>query len=505
VEFPQLQSGFENFYDPAAFEVVHIDVDGASAATLHSLWDPYNTTFPVLVGCNHYSSYGDNTIPYNIVIDGSGILRYSAAGFSASALHNVIQQHLSIPYPIFQLNELVINSDDNGDGRPDPGETVVFDLTISNSPLAVNATNVSVDFSCNQPGITINQGVVSFPDILPNQSATGETSFEFTVDPDAGVFWADFEFSYSADYAGGSVSNTLHYRQRIGREKTLLVDSDGLMQDNEGYAVNALDEIGHGFDLWDSSQNGTVPELDMLAYEKIIWLGGRNTNDLSTSEASGLAAFMDVGGLVVFSSQYASDNSSHDPFFADYFGVEVVNEDGGNIFILESDENDPWFADRQFLIVGSGGANNNEEPDILELTAPAQVFANFTMGSGGVGAAYLSEANYSAFYFGFPIEALRTHSGYPLAYSLAALFDEIFNYYETISAPITPVTDLSISYSDSYISLNWTAPLGSTVFHIYQSSESGVFGLEPIASVTNTNFELEVTETGRSFFNVRAE
>ncbi len=427
-----LQTDFWEVYDHAAFSLVHIDTDNASAAALHAHWDQYNPTFPVLVGCGSlYSQYGDGYIPYNVILDTEGIVRYTDSGFSENTMHNIIDQYMSIDFPALSINEVVFVSDDNGDGRPDGGETVEYELSLMNSPIGVAATNIEVTMSCDDPAVTVLNDYSTFPDADPGDVVTGDDLFSYSVAEGIEPHWATFTFSYSADYTPReTITGDLDYMQRMGRPDLLLVDSDGSADDNEDWAVNALtDELGLEHDVWSGTVDGALAEEEMLRYEQIIWLGGRNEFDISASEAEGLAAFMDRGGLVLLSSQYALDNEDNADFFADYFGVGLVDDDGGSIFVVESEDGDEYFDGIAFVLTGSGGANNNEEPDVIEVTGDGVQFMHWTQGEGGPAAAYEVGETYNAVFAGFPIEAMRLHGSVPESILLHQFFSLVFDFH----------------------------------------------------------------------------
>jgi hypothetical protein len=426
-----LQTDFEEVYDAAAFEVIHIDVDGASSSALHNHWDQHNPTFPVLLNGNPiYSQYGDGYIPFNTLLDTEGVVLYTDSGFAESTLHNLIEANMSVDMPVFTMEALSIVSDDNGDGRPDAGETVDYQVSLKNSPIAVPATNVAVTMNCDDEDVTILNGSVTFPDAEPGDIIAGDATFTFSVADEIAPHWATFYFTYTADYADGSVEETLEYTQRMGRPDLLVVDSDGGDDDNETFAHAALDGMGVEYDTF----MGVIAAEEMSNYSQILWLGGRNQNDLTTAEAAGLATFMDDGGFLIFSSQYATDRSANADFIADYFGVEAVETDGGSIFVADGVEGDAFFDATAFVITGSQGANNNEEPDVLAVTGDAIAFSMWRQGTGGPAAVYTARDNYNAIFCGFAVEASRVHSSVDGSIDMTMFLERAFDFNAQNSA-----------------------------------------------------------------------
>jgi peroxiredoxin len=63
-----------------------------SKSTIRSYISKNGLTYPVLVeGETIYNQYGNNYIPYNVIIDKSQIVRYSSSGFNSSVLLSTIQ------------------------------------------------------------------------------------------------------------------------------------------------------------------------------------------------------------------------------------------------------------------------------------------------------------------------------------------------------------------------------------------------------------------------------
>jgi hypothetical protein len=446
---------------------VHIDVDGASAAALHSHWDVHNPTFPVLLNGNPiYGQYGDGYIPFNSLLDTEGVLIYTGSGFAEGTIADLVEANMSVEFPVFTMDAIEIVADDNGDGRPDAGESVEYQISLRNSPIAVPATNVYMSMNCDDPSVTITNGTVAFPDAAPGAIVGGDATFAFTVAEEMEPHWATFTFTYTADYDGGSVEEVIEYTQRMGRPDLLLVDSDGGTDDNETFAQASLDAMGIEYDLY----SGVISADEISKYSRVLWLGGRNTNDLTTAEAAGLATFMDNGGFLIFSSQYATDRAANAAFFADYFGVEVANADGGSIFVADGIAGDEYFDGTAFVITGSAGANNNEEPDVLSLTGDAVVFSEWRQGDGGPAAVYTQRDNYNAVFMGFALEASRVHGSVAGSMDMAMFLERAFSLDVTSLDPQGPVVAESFQLNHAYpnpfnpvTTLSYTLPTSAVV------------------------------------------
>lgn len=499
-----LQSNFEASYDPNAFEVVHIDTQNLSAAALHQHWDPYDPTFPVLVGCGSiYSQYGDGYIPFNVVIDTEGVLRYRASGFNQAALHNVIQQYLTLPTPFFQVQDLDILTDDNSDGRPDPGETVTFNLTLRNSPIAQSAWGISVAWSTTDGDVTETQASATCPPLSPGQVGTTAPVFSFTVAVDALPHWADFQFQIQSTYAGGSWNQTLSVPQRIARPDLLLVDSDGTLDDNESFAQIALNNMGVAYDMWTPEMDGSLSVPEALAYQRIIWLGGIRNPDINSTERASLEAFLDRGGLLLLSSQYASSDPLNTQFLLLRFGVQITATYGGNIFQAATPANDPWFPDLDFVLTGAVAANNCVHPDVISVVPPTVQMATWQQEAMGPAAAYLIDGGFNSVFCGFPIEALRLFGPLPGSVNLEGFLQRAFALHAANPPqPPDPVTNLILYPGPGLSTLMWTPVANADFYRVYESSHPWEFPPTPVLETTFPFVQLPAGN--RMFYQVKS-
>lgn len=435
-----LQSDFEEVYDPAAFEVVHIDTDNASAAALHNHWDTHDPTFPVLTGCaSLFNQYGAGYIPHNVILDTEGIVRYTDSGFDGNALHSIINQYMSVDFPVFTIQDLTLTDEGNGDGRPDGGETVSLGVTLRNSPIAVPATGTTVTMTCDDPAVTILGGTVAYPAAAPGEVVAGSGVFSFSVAEGIEPHWATFSFHYEAAYGGGTAQGDLPHVQRMGRPDLLVVDSDGGLDDNEVFVQTALDNLGMEADVWYAA--GALTSAELGHYSRMIWLGGVNPSDMSDTEEIAVRDFVAGGGQLLLSSQYVSDNPERLDLLQDLWGLTLVDDDGGNIFLLACPAEDPFFGGAAMVVSGNQAANNTEDPDVFSSDGTATVFASWNQNpvTGQPAAAYTTAPGVKAIFCGFPIEANRVHSSAPGSMTVQGFVERALTYFEGTDMEPTPV------------------------------------------------------------------
>ncbi len=101
-------------------------------------------------------AYGSNTVP---LADGTAILFTTIAPADPS-----------VPWLVVSDVEVDDAFGGNGDGLPQPGETVSLVLTLTNEG-AVAATSLSLVLSSSESAITLNDSTAAFPDVPPGGSS----------------------------------------------------------------------------------------------------------------------------------------------------------------------------------------------------------------------------------------------------------------------------------------------------------------------------------------------
>lgn len=502
LEFPVLQSEFEEVHDPEHFELVSIDVDGQTASYLHSAWDRYNPTFPILMnGTTLFQAYGDGSIPYNVVIDTEGHVRYTRGGYDPNdrSLADAVEQYLPVERPILEFQRLAVVGDDNLDGRPDGGESFGIQLTLRNRTNALAGTGVSVTLSSDDPDLTILQDTVTFPDMAPGDTLAGDAVFSAVVATGIETHLANLVFRWSAASDSGAATGELAATLRLGRPDLLVVDADAA-QPHESYASEALDQLGRAHDLWHVDPATPLTSAEMLKYERIVWLGG-GTSGLAPVQRSGLSTFLEQGGFLLLSSQGMDADPGNAQFLAEVFDASIVEP--GHVFdvvpIVECAAEDLFFGGAH--LVATAGPTG----DVLAAGPSATVIGDYyeyTTGDVvGPAAVHGAGAGARAMYFGFPIEGLGAFpDDVPGSIGLADFLQRAFAW-DAATAPLAAVT-ASIEIVGSALHLSWTASPDATAYRVF--GLDGFGGAESLLlETTDTEATLPATD-GVSLFTVRA-
>jgi M6 family metalloprotease-like protein len=215
----------------------------------------------------------------------------------------------------------------DGDGRPEGGETVRLNCTISNIWLPLNGTTVTG--SVDTAGITFTDDYSYLGDIGTGGSANNYSDpMEFDVDPTfpgrPTIFTLHVEGNTTFD------TYTLDFEVEVwaGEVEILIVDDDsGSVSDYQSYYTDALNSLNQIYDIWDTEDKGDL-DFSFNKYKYLIWYTGDHKTDLFTqAQVESLMSFLDNGGGLFLTSQDAVEvlSLSGDPldsiFLTDYLHV----------------------------------------------------------------------------------------------------------------------------------------------------------------------------------------
>ncbi|MCK4224217.1 MAG: T9SS type A sorting domain-containing protein, partial [candidate division Zixibacteria bacterium] len=251
----------------------------------------------------------------------------------------------------------------DGDGRPEPDETVKLYFALSNT--WADFINAWVIASTDTEGIyfsvdSVNLGDISSGDTVDNFG----DPIEFTVASDFPTKRVNFTLHICGD--GGSYCIDLIKERAVGPTEILLVDDAG---DYQSYYTDALDSIRQIYDIWEAHSKGD-PDFSFNQYEYLIWYtGDHRTSMFTQAQVESLMSFLDNGGKLFLTSQDAVEvlSGSSDPWdtlflnnylhvgYGGYFGEYLIAEQ-------EGDE----IGDGTYIFpLGSPGAQNQTSKDIL--------------------------------------------------------------------------------------------------------------------------------------------
>jgi hypothetical protein len=120
----------------------------------------------------------------------------------------------------------------------------------------------------------------------------------------------------------------------------LLVDDDLNGPDVRAAYTDALDDLGYGYNVWDTNAQGDPAAVDLTGYQHLVWFTGFPYSGTFTPDnEAAVGAFLDAGGNFFFSSQDYLYDFGLTPFGLGYLHIASFTSDvnqttvtGQNVF-----------------------------------------------------------------------------------------------------------------------------------------------------------------------------
>ena len=343
---------------------------------------------------------------------------------------NAYRAVLSMTDPGLVIQESVIDdAGGNGDGRPDPGETVAWTVTLANTPTWQPAENLRVKVFSESPLVAFSQDSVAFGNIAPGESGDNAADpFQFSVAAVDSSWWTTFYLSMEADGAIGDLIDSLDVL--IGRPPVLIVDDDG-GEHFEGSYQRGLDGMGVLYETWDVSAEGKVGEADLMPYDVVIWLTGEEPEStLTQQDQDNLAAYLDAGHFLFLSGQNIGDEIGQSSFFSDYLHVSHIADSVSlDPAVLDGVAGD-LISDGTTLLL-SGSEPQHSPGGIQAIGGGAEIFTYRSNPELAGATRYESSKGYKVVYFAFGYEGIRGTDTYT---SGPVVLKKVMNWFQVATA-----------------------------------------------------------------------
>lgn len=295
----------------------------------------------------------------------------------------------------------------NNNGRLDYNETAGLVLTLKNTYGAV--TNVNATVTSLSSILTITDSSSAFGNMsLGSISSNENDPFILTVGADTSIEFASIKINITAD---GGYQYQKILELPIGQRNILVVnDDDPINSSKISYYTSALDSLQKSYDIWDVQTQGT-PGNDESNYSTIIWYTGEaEQNVLTDTEQSFLENYLNNGGRLFLTGQNIAydlfEQQNGPSFFENYLHASYVQNNSSD-YSLQGVTGDPIGAGEIFIISGSGGANNQNSPDVVTAFSPAQPAILYEAGNQTNQAALYYSGIYQLVYFAFGWEGIN--------------------------------------------------------------------------------------------------
>ena len=310
----------------------------------------------------------------------------------------------------------------NGDGRPQPGETVRLDFTLKNlwSPLG----RVEVTVAADTEGIVITDdqsylGDMNSKDIVDNSL----DPMEFYIPGNFPTRRVYFSFHVSGD-SGAAVTYTADTTVEVwvGNADILIVDDDaGSAQDYSSYYIAAMDSLEEVYGLWDTERKAD-PDFSFNKYKHLIWFtGDHKTSLFSQAQVESLMSFLDHGGNLFLTSQDAVEilSASSDPwdqtFLTDYLHVGYGGTCGRRLVAGQAGDE----IGDDLYIYPNYEVTNQDSKDNLVPDSEGETVLLYTLGTSegwwtptdSVAGIKFESDIFKVVVFGFGLESIRSDGG----------------------------------------------------------------------------------------------
>jgi len=210
----------------------------------------------------------------------------------------------------------------NGDGIADPGETVQFDVCLTNDGHHVGES-VSVTLHTSDGYCTVTQATSAYPNIQPGLTGWNLTPFVIEVSPSCPV---GHSVLVNVDvYREGNLVDTDQFTFVVSKIPVLLIDLD--TTHNSAPAIEAaLTALGVNY-----TKTLSWPTNFDLHANLFICLGIYSDNTvLSTTQANQVVAFLQNGGNVYMEGGDCWYYDSNADVYAPYFGINPLSDGSGD-------------------------------------------------------------------------------------------------------------------------------------------------------------------------------
>jgi hypothetical protein len=301
----------------------------------------------------------------------------------------------------------VIEFEFDGDGRPEPGETVEMTGNVRNWPHWQDASSVTITLDVLDPAITVTDPTAEFTSVLCGETLAINASdpFEFSVAAGCSPRFVEFVLSYESTPQSANESDT--FVVLVGYPEIVLVDDSEdtlLMQ----WYTHTLDTLGLAYEYMNADEGAIRGLLDHDRTVAIWYTGDDSADVLTPDEVDSLEAFLDGGGHLLITSQFLAEDGDAGSFVTDYLKADFRES---TAYKVARGYDGDILGDEFYLkLYGTGGAGNTRSADIIGALSGADTSFYYTnmngSGNNGPGAVRYDSGTYKSVYLGFPFEAI---------------------------------------------------------------------------------------------------
>ncbi|MDP8240727.1 MAG: S8 family serine peptidase [Candidatus Hatepunaea meridiana] len=255
--------------------------------------------------------------------------------------------------PILLLGVMVLDGDDNNNGRLEPGETANIVILVSNSESGSETESLSFEISSDDPDISFSTDDIEMQNLDPGDEISNDDDpFVIEIAEDAIPHTSWFTIAVTAQ--PGFIHLERTYEIIIGYPDILIVDDDG-GQDVENFYYSSIDEMERGWVRWNVSLNDAPDVNAMSEYEMIIWMTGNSEEPLGELGRLQLEYALDDGMNIMLVGKRIGDIEENQELLYNYFGADHAADSVGARWVIGLPGERPLAENDSMLLIGNGG------------------------------------------------------------------------------------------------------------------------------------------------------
>ncbi len=383
-----LKAGFSNYGPTVDICAPGVSIIGSTPGNTYSTWDGTSFSCPISAGLAALIRAAapqftneqvmlliyftcDNIDDLNPSYAGQlGWGRINAAAAIASLFPN-------LSFADYEFDD----SAGNGDGRPDPGETVDLLVTVENTSNDSVAHNVELTLTCDDEDITLINASNNFGDIGTSSTVNNFSDpLQFSVDAGAQPHLVQFTLTLHED--AHNLTWTLDIEQMIGRPEIIIIDDDGGSEYQEWYSQDLTDlDIAH--DIWDVAARGDITDEELAIYPTAIWHTSNESDPLTETEQGIIETYLVNGGRLFLTGENIDEQLAGTDFYADV--LHASSAGGSGLPQVTGIDGNPISNGQTLFLGAAGGAGNSFSPSVIEPAGDAVLiyeYSNVLTGAG---------------------------------------------------------------------------------------------------------------------------
>jgi immune inhibitor A len=385
------------------------------------------------------------------------------AVFDISNVDSIMTASLEITYGRPRVSAFGASVNDaagNGNGLPEPGETVNFFFSFTNAWTATSNWNVKLR---SKDTVLTSGDSTALIANLPGLGATTSTSpdpITFTIPLNFGHSRIDSFFLEAWNF-DSSYTFSASFQQQIGQAQILLADDDH-GRAIENFYKTSFDTLLLPTRSWNVKTQGIPPAESLAAYPYLIWFTGNDSVSLlDAARIAALSNYMNAGGKLVLSGQGIAQTlagGADSTFLRDYFHCRYVSSQSVSVFAVGVPGHPISDGLQTYLI--TDGAGNQTQVDRLDFVdgRADKVFTYSNspgVTTGPTGAIAYADSSHRALFAGFGLEAMGSAPPIPGFASRTQFLGKILDWLDSsapsgLAVPFISVDAPTLSFSATY-------------------------------------------------------